>query len=229
MPLMPFTLGIEGDGSGGGDDENKGETVPKADFETVSGERDKLQKELDDTKGEIFTPSYMKFLDDKDKPPVVKDDDKPPVISDDKFEKMTNKEVYELATKDALAQFNTVRDTERATRKKDSDNATASEIARFAKTHDDYERFRPAMYGLSLKAENKDLSLQALYDKSKEYVKSLQEGPTAEEIKKQQSMDGMKPGNSSGTYTSEKKVDGDTAAKEAATEVAAELGPLPSA
>ena len=47
------------------------------------------------------------------------------------------------------------------------DQEIQKEIAEFAKTHADYEKYRPKMYELSLAPENSKLSLQELYDKAK--------------------------------------------------------------
>lgn len=241
MPLMPLTLnfadgdgGDGGDGNGGGDgNEDKGETVSKVDFEKVSGERDKLTKDIDDVRAEIFTPDYMAFLDAKDKPQKDKDGDGKDKggedISTETLDKMSNKDILALATKNALESMQKVYDTDKSTRKTDTDAATAREIQRFANAHSDYEQYRPIMYGISLLPKNKGDSLQELYDKAKGHVKSLQTEPTKEEKEKQNASDGMKPGTSSGTYTSEKRVDADTAAKEAAEETAAKYGPIPLA
>ena len=212
----------------GDESKNEGETISKVDFDKVSGERDKYQKDLDDARAEIFSQDYMDFLDKKDKPNVeIKKEE---AIPDEKFEKMSKKEIFELATKTALDQINQTIEKDKTTRKTQTESARQREIARFSITHTDYEKFRPAMYGLSLKAENKDMNLQELYDGAKKYVKSLQEEPTAEEKIKLNSMSGgLKPGQDSGTYTSNEKIDGDAAAHEAAEETAEKLGPLPSA
>ena len=226
--------GDGGDGNGGGDgDKGKEETVSKGDFEKVSGERDKLTKDLDDVRGEIFTPEYMAFLDGKDKIPKDGDDkDKDKGkddISTEALDKMSNKDILALATKNALESMQKVYDSDKTTRKTNSDAATAREIKRFADAHSDYENYRPVMYGISLLPKNKGDSLQELYDKAKGHVKSLQIEPTKEEKEKQNASDGMKPGNSSGTYSFDKKVDGNTAATEAAEETAEKLGPIPLA
>ena len=47
------------------------------------------------------------------------------------------------------------------------DQDAQNELREFTKTHPDYEEYRDQMYELSLKPENKDLSLQELYDKAK--------------------------------------------------------------
>ena len=84
----------------GDESKNEGETVSKVDFDKVSGERDKYQKDLDDARAEIFSQDYMDFLDKKDKPNVeIKKEE---AIPDEKFEKMSKKEIFELATKTAL-------------------------------------------------------------------------------------------------------------------------------
>ncbi len=47
------------------------------------------------------------------------------------------------------------------------DQDVLKEIQEFAKTHKDYEKYRPEMYKISLEPGNEDLSLQELYDKAK--------------------------------------------------------------
>jgi len=47
------------------------------------------------------------------------------------------------------------------------DQEIQKEIEEFARTHADYEKYRPKMYELSLAPENANLSLQELYDKAK--------------------------------------------------------------
>ena len=42
------------------------------------------------------------------------------------------------------------------------------EVEEFARTHKDFEKYRPEMYKISLEPENENLSLQELYDKAKE-------------------------------------------------------------
>ena len=42
------------------------------------------------------------------------------------------------------------------------------EVEEFAKTHNDFEKYSPEMYKISLEPGNEDLSLQELYDKAKE-------------------------------------------------------------
>jgi len=44
------------------------------------------------------------------------------------------------------------------------------EVEEFAKTHKDFEKYRPEMYKISLEPKNENLSLQELYDKAKERV-----------------------------------------------------------
>jgi len=46
-----------------------------------------------------------------------------------------------------------------------------TEVADFARQHEDFEQVRQIMYELSLDPQNKDLSLQELYDKAKKRIK----------------------------------------------------------
>jgi hypothetical protein len=50
------------------------------------------------------------------------------------------------------------------------------EVEEFAKTHKDFEKYRPEMYKISLEPENENLSLQELYDKAKERVGTVEAG-----------------------------------------------------
>ena len=227
-PFIPLTLGFADDNDEAGDD-NKGEkeTVSKAEFDKISGERDKLLKEMDDVRAEIFTPEYLDFLDSKEKGDPNKD--KNDVIDDDALDKMSKKEILDLAVKQAEARMEKKLSVNERRAQSAQEARLEREVRRFAKTHDDFEKIRPVMYGLSLKPENKDLGLQELYDIAKQHIKSLQEEPTEEEKKKQRAMSGMKPEQTSGSYSFDKKIDANTAAREALEEVSETLGPLPSA
>lgn len=52
------------------------------------------------------------------------------------------------------------------------DQDIQKEVEEFAKTHKDYERYRPEMYKISLEPGSENLSLQELYDKAKEKVRT---------------------------------------------------------
>ena len=50
------------------------------------------------------------------------------------------------------------------------DQDIQKEIEEFAKTHKDFEKYRPEMYKISQESGNENLSLQELYNKAKEKV-----------------------------------------------------------
>ena len=50
------------------------------------------------------------------------------------------------------------------------DQDIQKEIEEFAKTHEDFEKYRPEMYEISLEPESENLSLQELYDEAKKRV-----------------------------------------------------------
>ncbi len=56
------------------------------------------------------------------------------------------------------------------------DQDIQKEIEEFAKTHKDYEKYRPEMYKISQEPGNEKLSLQELYDKAKEKVGTVGAG-----------------------------------------------------
>ncbi len=132
------------------DDKNKGENkdmVSKADLDAAIASGDKTKQELEDMRMEIFSPDYLEFLNDKDKKPEDKDKDKKP-LGDEDFEKLTKKELFEKAKAEAKSEakaeydgFRKDLDTERKTK-------TQREVSDFASTHEDFDTYRPIMYGL---------------------------------------------------------------------------------
>ena len=214
---------------GGTGDPNKGGAnpldgyVPKADYEKVVGDQDKLKQDLEDMRLEIMTPEYLEFLQNKGKkaePPAAKPGDEPD------FSKMTPKEIYAKAKSDAEAASKADIAALRDEFTSNSKDSIQKEIAAFGRTHEDFEKYRPLMHGLSQDPKNKDLTLEELYNKSKEHAKGF--GPTAEEIEKARRARGEKPGGSSGSHSKDKKYTPDSAAQEAWEEVVGSEG-LPSA
>lgn len=204
-------------------------TLNKEEYEALKSSKEKLEKDLEDVRMEVLTPEYSAFLDslekgeDKGKKKEEKPNDKVP---DDVFEKMSKKELFEAAKKAALDELNSTLDKQRKDTKADSDARTKREIAAFAKTHDDFETFRPIMYGLSLDPKNADLPLSDLYTRAKEHVKKLG-GASDEEKAKQARLKGEKPTGDSTSFEKVKKMSNESIAREALDEVIKELGPMP--
>ena len=229
-PFLRFTYYVDEPGTGG--DGKKEGTVSKEEYDQLIESKEKLEKELDDTRTEVYTEEYLDFLDHKDKSkstPVT-----PPVKStpesDDKFEKMSKKELFELAVQTAKESLNGTLENAKSELQKREDDKSKQAVAVFARTHDDYEKYRPTMYGLSLRQDCKDLTLGELYEKAKEHIRSLNDGPTKEELEKLKKLGGMHPGGGSDTYEKvNEKVSISKAANDAAIEVAEKLGPIPSA
>src|SRR3990167_2485577 len=70
-----------------GDDQ---ETIPKADFDKLKADNERLEKDLEDTRMEVLTPEYQKFLDNLEKGGDKKEDELAPEdkkASDDEFAK----------------------------------------------------------------------------------------------------------------------------------------------
>lgn len=223
-----FFLNNRGEAGASGDEEGK---AAKAELENLKAEKSKLEKELEDTRMEVLTPEYSAFLESLEakgkNPPPPKDEPKGKNDSDD-FEKLSKKEVFERAKQAALDEFNKTLNTQREETKKEQTARTNREIATFSKTHDDFEKYRPVMYGLSLKPENADLSLSALYEKAKGHVAELA-GTSDAEKKRQQKLGGEKPGGDSSSLEKLRKMSNDAIALEALNEVKEKLGPIPSA
>ena len=213
-------------------DEGKTETVSKVDFDTKVSELTKSQQELEDMRMEVFSPEYMEYLDSKDKgkgktnevPPEKKE------VTDEELKNLTPRQLMEKAKEQAKAEIRA--DIEQA--KMDAVSTVgketrAKEVSSFARSHEDFETYRPIMYGLSLDPKNKDLSLSELYDKSKEHVKRIHTEPSAEEKARQVRLASEKPGGDNESFEKYKKMSPEETAKEAMEEVKASLGPIPKA
>jgi len=222
---------VDKDGKPIGDQEK--DTVSKVDFEAKVAELTKSQQELEDMRLEVFSPEYMEFLDAKDKGKGTdkeKAEDKGKTgFSDDDLSKLTPMQILEKAREMAKADLK--EDIEAA--KKDAVSTVdkerrASEVAAFARTHADFEKYRPVMYGLSLDPKNKDLALQELYDASIAYIKRNAE-PSQEEKARQARMATEKPGGDNQSFEKYRKMSPEETAKESLQEVKDKLGPLPTA
>lgn len=219
-----------GDGGTDGGDDGKtkvGETVSKADFDALQAKYDVTEKDLTDVRGEVLSDEYLAFLKTQgdDKTVEVK---KVEVPGEADLDKMSKKEIFELATKAAESTYQKGIDDLKLGIADDKKSATAREVERFAKLHEDYNQYRPVMYGLSTDPKNEKLGLQELYDAAKEHVKGIS-GTTEKEKVEQRGMHSEKPGNFSASFEKDKIKSAGAATKEAVDEVTSELGPLPSA
>ena len=206
-------------------------TVSKEEYEALKSSKDKLEKDLEDVRMEVLTPEYSAYLDsleNKDKDKDKRDDKGKDKTGDPDFEKLSKKEILELAEKRALDKLNETLDKQRKENKAEADSRTKREIATFAKTHDDFETYRPIMYGLSLDPKNADLPLESLYNRAKEHVKKLAGGASEEEKTKQQKLKNEKPSGDSTSFDKLKKMSNESIARESLDEVKKELGPIPS-
>jgi hypothetical protein len=209
--------------SGGGQD-----VVPKADFEAKTQEVEKMKQELEDMRLEVFSPAYMEFLDAKEKGGKPKEEAPKKEELPEDIEKMSKKELLERAKQ--LAKEELRADIDKA--KTDAIDTVGKEtrqkeVAAFARGHEDFETYRPIMYGLSLNQKNKDLSLQELYDLSKEHVKRIHTEPSPEEKARQAKLASEKPGGDNQSFEKYQKMPAEQVAKESLEEVKAKLGPIP--
>ena len=210
------------------------ETVAKADFDAKVAELERSNKELEDMRLEVFSQDYLDFLDNKDKGKVKeppKGDEKKD-LTDEDLKGLTPKQIIEKAKE--LAKQELAADIEKA--KTDVASTMGKEqrqrdVAAFARSHEDYEIYRPIMYGISLDPKNKYLTVQELYEKSKAHVANIHGTPSKEEQERQKKLASEKPGGSSESLAAEekyKKMTPEAIAKEAAAETEAKLGPIPS-
>ena len=208
------------------------DTVSKADFDAKAGELTKAQQELEDMRLEVFSPDYMEFLDAKDKGKGVdkgKEEDKGKVgLTDEDLKNLTPKQLMEkakdLAKEELKADIEAAKNDAVSTVGKET---RAREVAAFSRTHEDFETYRPIMYGISLDPKNKDLSLQELYEASKAHVARIHAEPSAEEKARQAKLASEKPGGDSQSFEKYRKMSPEETAKESLQEVKDKLGPIP--
>lgn len=235
VPLLPLITFVVGDEGGGGDDDKGGDkdgdksTVSKADYDKLAADLVKTKADLDDMRMEVLTPDYVDYLNTRD------DDDKgkkepladASTLPDDKIEKMSKKELIEHVRSEARKEFKGELDKIASTQSESEKARTHAEVSAFARSHEDYETFRPIMYGISLDPKNANLTLTELYNAAKEHVKRIHTEPSDEEKKRQAKTKGEKPGADSESLARLKKLNAQEAADEAWEEVIGD-GILPS-
>ena len=205
-------------------------TVSKEEYDKAMADNEKLKADLEDVRMEVLSPEYMAWLQSgKDKP---KDEPKKEELKDEDYEKLSKKELLELAEKRA---------TERIMREAPSKfkeefeardkAAVAKELTAFSRTHNDFETFRPIMYGLSLDPKNADLNLQELYDAAKVHVTRIHSGTSESEKDRARKASNEKPGGSSKSYDKDEYKGKSTLeiGKETLDEMKSEFGPIPNA
>jgi len=209
-------------------DAGKGAAGEKGAEETVSkGEYEKVLGELEGLRGEVLSPEYLEFLQAKDKPKVEapKTDDKGGELiyglSSAQIEAMSKadlaKHIAKSVKEEASKEITRVRDEMTSGEKEQ----VKKEISAFARSHGDFDKYRPAMHGLSLDPKNADLTLGELYAKAKEMYPT---GPTKEEKEKAAKLKGEHPGGDNESYDRLKKMTPDEVAKEAMKETKEKLG-----
>ena len=210
--------GKKGDEKGAGDKAPDG-YVPKADYDKIVSDQEKLKQDLEEVRLEVLTPDYLEYLQGGKK----KAEDKPAPKGDEPdFSKMSPGEIYKRAKEDALKDADAKSDGLRKEFSTKSEQLTQREYEAFARTHEDFGKFKYIMHGISLEPKNANMSLQELYDSAKVYVKGL--GPTDEDKKKSGKSASEKPGGSSSSQQKDKKYTPESAAEEAWNESVGEAG-----
>jgi len=219
------------------DDQNKdinnGDTVSKADLDAALARSEKLEKDLEDVRMEVLTPEYQKFLDSLEKGNEDADKDKSAdessdkSISDDTFEKMSKKEIFDMAVKAAKDEITGTLTKKEMDVKAASEARSKREVAAFAKEHEDFETFRPIMYGLSLDPKNADKNLSQLYEAAKKHIASIHKEPSDEEKSRSRRSTNEKPGGDSSSLEKLAKMSNEEIAAEAMAEVKEKLGDVP--
>jgi len=205
---------------GGAGENNVPEKVDKSEYDKVLGE-------LEGLRAEVLSPEYLEYLQSKDKPkdtsPAKGDDGKELVygLTQTQIENMSKAELAKHIGK--FAREEAAKEVEKVRGEMNSGEQAQvkREIAAFARTHSDFDKYRPAMHGLSLDPKNADLTLGELYSKAKEMYPS---GPTKEEKERAAKLKGEKPGGDNESYDRLKKLSPDEAAAEALKETKEALG-----
>lgn len=223
-----MAVGDEGKGKEG-EGKEAPVTVAKDEFDKVMQENEKLKADLEDVRMEVLSPEYMAFLQGGKGKEGVKEEAKLE-LKDDDIEKMSKKELLELATKRVREEIMKEAPNKFKEEFDARDKAqVARELSSFAKTHVDFETFRPIMYGLSLDPKNADKNLQELYDAAKEHVTRIHTGTTESEKEKARKASNEKPGGASGSYEKDDYKGKSTieVGKETLDEMRATMGPIP--
>lgn len=193
--------------------------------------KEKLEKDLEDTRMEVLSPEYTKFLESLNKSEdKEKEKTKEKAAGeDDEFSKLTPKQLFERAKKELREE------NEQALSKKEKDAQeeakarNAREIAKFAKEHDDFETYRPIMYGLSKDPKNSDMNLTELYSAAKKHVETIKTGSSEAQKEKSRRSTNERPGSDTSSFEKLKKMSTADINREAFDEVRSQLGPIPSA
>ena len=208
----------------------KVEVFTKEEVDVIKSEKAKLEKDLEETRMEVLTPEYTKFLESLSAPEEKpKSGGKEESMEDEDLSKLTPKQLIARAKKEAMDEFNATLDKQNKDTKAEKESRNKREITAFAKSHDDFEDFRPVMYGLSLKPENADLTLTQLYNASKEHVKKVRVGTSEEEKNKQKKLFNERPGSNVSTFDRKTIKSSTQYGYDALDEIEKELGPLPPA
>lgn len=213
---------------------HKDDAVLKDEFE-------KTQRELEDVRMEVLTPqydAYLKSLDSGNKSGEELEKERLAAEKsiadrnknlDDEFKNLTPRQIYDRAVADSTKKIQDDLAREKGETAAQEASRIKREISEFAKTHDDYETFRPIMHSLALDPKYADHNISRLYEEAKSYVKRVQTGSTDTEKEKSRRSSNERPGNSSESFAKLKSTSNEEIASLALDEIKSSLGPIPSA
>ena len=172
----------------------------KEELALAKAEIEKHKRDLEDIRMEVMTPEYLEFLNSKGSP--KKEEAKKDEGGKDPYAGLTPSQIAAKIKDEIKADM---RDT---IKKEVLDDVNANkqadinkEVVSFSKKHDDFELYRPTMYGLSLDPKNKDLSLADLYEEAKAHIKRIHTPPSdKDKDKSRRSMNEKPSGSSSGSF-----------------------------
>ena len=221
-----------------GNEENKNDKgdegkVDQAEYDKIVADNAKMKVDLEDSRLEVFTPEYIAYLnsqkDDKGGDKGADKGGKKTDLSDEDFEGMSKKDILKMATEDATKAMRGEIDAIKKNQSVADDTRSKKEIAAFARAHaEDFETYRPIMYGISMDKKHLDKSLEELYKLAKEHVKGIPRELSEKEQKvKNAGLGGEKPSGNSESFEADRKLSATDAANAAAQETTEALGPLP--
>lgn len=181
-------------------DNNSQVDTSKEELASIKAENEKYKRDLEDIRMEVMTPEYLEFLNSKGT--KKEEPRKESNAGDDPYKNLSPRQIAEKIKEELKQEMKAevkkeVLDDVKAEKQADINK----EVQSFSKKHEDFELYRPTMYGLSLDPKNKDLSLSELYEEAKAHVKRIHNPPTQKEKETSRRSTNEKPsGSNSGSF-----------------------------
>jgi hypothetical protein len=170
----------------------------KEELALAKAEIEKHKRDLEDIRMEVMTPEYLEFLNSKGSP---KKEDTKREDGKDSYAGLTPSQIAAKIKEELKA------DMKETIKREVLDDVNANkqadinkEVQSFAKKHEDFELYRPTMYGLALDPKNKDLNLQDLYEEAKAHIKRIHTPPSEKDKNMSRRSSNEKPNSNSSSF-----------------------------